>query len=79
MSSNLVEEITAKVAALPPEQQRAALQYIESLAAQQQKSSEPQKRQSMLGAFEHLGLDVTSEDIDEVRREMWRNFPREDV
>lgn len=79
MSSNLVKEIAAKAATLPLEQQHAALQYIESLAAQQQTSNEPPKRQSMLGAFAYMGLDVTSEDIDEVRREMWRNFPREDI
>ena len=24
-------------------------------------------------------IDITDEDIDEVRREMWANFPRDDI
>lgn len=34
-------------------------------------------RKSLLGAFQHMKLEVTPEDIQEVRREMWQNFPRE--
>lgn len=34
-------------------------------------------RKSLLGAFQHMKLEVTLEDIQEVRREMWQNFPRE--
>ena len=33
---------------------------------------------SVLGALEHLNLQVSLEDLAEVRREMWANFPRED-
>lgn len=77
MSSSLVEKIAAKAAALPDEQQQAALDYIESLEREAEKRAAPQ-RKSLMGAFAHLGLDVTAEDIDEVRREMWRNFPREE-
>ncbi len=32
---------------------------------------------SLLGAYQHMGLEVTQADIEEVRREAWRNFPRE--
>ena len=34
-------------------------------------------KQSLLGLWE--GVDVSAEDIDEARREMWGNFPREDI
>jgi hypothetical protein len=31
------------------------------------------------GALADLGSAPSAEDIDQVRREMWRGFPREDV
>ena len=34
-------------------------------------------RKSLLGAYQHMRLEVTQADIEEVRREAWRNFPRE--
>lgn len=34
-------------------------------------------RQNIIGKFSHLGLSVSREDIEEARREMWENFPRE--
>lgn len=33
---------------------------------------------SLFGAWNDLGIRVTREDIDEVRREMWANFPRDE-
>ncbi len=29
------------------------------------------------GALEHLGIDISEEDIAQARQEMWGNFPRE--
>lgn len=37
----------------------------------------PTTRHRVGGALEHLGLHIKAEDIDEVRREMWANFPRD--
>jgi hypothetical protein len=34
---------------------------------------------SSYGALADLGPAPSAEDIDEVRREMWKNFPRDDV
>ena len=34
---------------------------------------------SLWGALAHLGPAPSTEEIDEARREMWGNFPREDV
>ena len=34
---------------------------------------------SLWGVLKHLGPAPSAEDIDEVRREEWKNFPREDV
>lgn len=38
---------------------------------------EPIKRKSLRGLWR--GLDLTEADIDQSRREMWRNFPRQDI
>jgi hypothetical protein len=32
---------------------------------------------NIIGKFAHLGLSVSREAIEEARREMWANFPRE--
>jgi hypothetical protein len=34
---------------------------------------------SAAGLWADLDVDINSEDIDEARREMWGNFPREDI
>jgi hypothetical protein len=36
-------------------------------------------KRSLLGLWADLGAAPTSEDIDEARREIWGNFPREDI
>ncbi|MGF1504106.1 MAG: hypothetical protein ACFB51_03055 [Anaerolineae bacterium] len=36
-----------------------------------------QPKKSLYGLWS--GVDVSSEDIEEARREMWGNFPREDI
>jgi hypothetical protein len=38
---------------------------------------QPVPRQSLRGLWQ--GLNITDEDIAEVRQEMWGNFPREDI
>ena len=78
MSSSLVEKIVAKVALLPVEQQQKALEYVESLAERNAGQRPAHESKSLMGAFAHMGLSVTDEDIEDVRREMWRNFPREE-
>ena len=41
------------------------------------KTIRPAPRKSLRGLWR--GLGITEEDIAEARREMWDNFPREDV
>jgi uncharacterized protein (DUF433 family) len=35
-------------------------------------------KRSLLGAYADLGRAPTADEINEVRREAWKNFPRED-
>jgi len=41
------------------------------------KAIQPAPRKSLRGLWQ--GLDITEEEIAEARREMWANFPREDI
>jgi len=47
-----------------------------SLKAEQTDTTPEQTRTSLRGLWR--GITVSDEDIEEVRREMWRNFPRDD-
>lgn len=70
------ESIIRKIESLTPEQQREVEQMVDRLAnGEQQKKP----RRSLMGLFEDLNLHITEEDIAEARREMWGNFPREDI
>jgi hypothetical protein len=33
---------------------------------------------NIIGMFDHLGVNITEEDMAEARHEMWGNFPREE-
>jgi hypothetical protein len=62
--------------ALPPEKQRELLDFAEFL---HQKNIAKRPRRSLRGLWADLGVRITEEDIAEARREMWGNFPREDI
>jgi hypothetical protein len=61
---------------LSPTRQQEVLDFIEFL---QKKEAPGQPRKSVRGLLAHTGGSVSAEDIDEARREMWGNFPREDI
>lgn len=47
----------------------------EDLAGQQPK----QPLHSLYGLWADLNVNISAEDIDQARKEMWGNFPREDI
>ncbi len=69
------EVLFAKIKVLPPNLKEETLHFVEFLET---KLATKPKRQISLGIGEDLGIEVTSADIDEARKEMWANFPRED-
>ncbi len=42
-----------------------------------EKNGDKKPLKSLLGLWKDLNFHVTEEDIAEVRREMWGNFPRD--
>lgn len=72
-----LEETFALVDTLSPLEK---VKLMERLATSLEKDiQETKPRKSLYGLWAHLHVDVSSEDIDEARREMWGNFPREDI
>jgi hypothetical protein len=76
-----VEEVAALAEKLSPLQ---TVQLIERLTAKlelalQHAEQPTTPKRSLLGLVADLGPAPSAEDIDEARREMWRNFPREDI
>lgn len=71
----LKESIVETIETLPVERQREVLDFAESLR-HKEKSNGKQPRKSLRGLWK--GVDISAEDIDAARREMWGNFPRED-
>lgn len=73
---DIEQSVLEKLRALPLEKQREVLDFIEYL---QQKSIAKRPRRSLKGLWADLGVHITEEDIAEAQREMWGNFPREDI
>jgi hypothetical protein len=75
MTVAVIEEaIVEKLRLLPLEKQQEALDFVEFL---HQKIQVKQPRKSSYGLLADLNISISKEEIDEVRREMWANFPRE--
>lgn len=68
------EIIAERARELPAEKQREVLDFVEFLRVH-----ETPKRplRDVAGLFK--GFDISPEDIDAARREMWGAFPRDDV
>ncbi len=73
---SVVESIVERVENLSVARQREVLDFAEFLQ-HKEKSNGKKKFKSLEGLWE--GVEITEEDIDEIRQEMWGNFPREDI
>ena len=77
MATDLTEEIAAKAAMLPDDLQSEALQFIESLLARQSNSSDKKQPSKSVKGILRGNYDTLDEDIREMRRETFKNFPRD--
>jgi hypothetical protein len=73
---SLEQRILEAVRALPAEQQQEILNHAAKLRDQAGRKS-PFK--SVRGLWADLGVSLSAEEIEENQRDMWRNFPREDI
>jgi hypothetical protein len=73
---NLEQAVLDKLRELPPDKQQEVLDFAEFL---QQKNLPKKPLKSVKGMWADLKVDITEEDIAQARKEMWGNFPREDI
>ncbi len=78
---DLVKEITVKSNSLPFDLQREVLDFVEFIAHKNRSANEakPSAFRSVRGILKNRNLENLERDLAEVRREMWQNFPREEM
>ena len=68
------QAILEVVRSLPIEKQQEVLSHATRL---REESAPRAPFKSVKGILAGRGISISAEDIDEARREMWKNFPRE--
>lgn len=81
MSENLSEfdQVMALAQTLSPLDKVRLVEQVMAILEQELKAANPKPRRSLLGILAEYGHAPSAEDIDEARREMWGNFPHEDI
>ncbi len=73
---SLEDAILEKVRALPPDQQAELLAVADSLS----KRTKPRPPlRSPKGLWANFSISISEEDLREIRREMWKDFPRDNI
>ena len=70
------QAILEAVRALPADKQQELLDHATRL---RDEALAKQPIKSIKGLWADLGISLSAEEIDENRRAMWKNFPREDI
>lgn len=70
------ELIAEKAKGLRPDEQREVLDFLEFLGSRE---NPKRPRRSAAGLLADLNADISDEDIERARQEMWSNFPRRDL
>jgi hypothetical protein len=73
---SLEEAILAVVRVLPADEQQQVLNHATRL---RDEAAERKPLRSVKGLWADLGVSLSSEEIDAAQREMWKNFPRNDI
>lgn len=74
LPTSMEEAILETVRALPPAQQASVFDFANGLREPQRKPFRNPK-----GILADLDFTLTEEDLAEARREMWGNFPHDDI
>jgi hypothetical protein len=73
---SLEQAILEAVRALPAQKQQEILNYAARLRDETCKKT-PFK--SVRGLWADLGVSLSAAEVEDNQRDMWRNFPREDI
>ena len=76
----IAPKVLEALESLPEDKQAEAIDFIEFLAQRESgKRVEPVEDSGLVGLWADLNIDFKDEYLDEIRREMWQGFPREDL
>ncbi|MGA2714787.1 MAG: hypothetical protein ABSG41_16930 [Bryobacteraceae bacterium] len=73
---SLEQAILEAVRGLPAEKQEEILDHATRL---RQQTTDKRQLRSVKGLWADLGVSLSAEELKENQREMWKNFPREDI
>ena len=73
-----LDEIVAAALQLSPVEKLRLVERVVSTLEGDVAASEKKPAQTFKGVLAHLGPGLSDEDIEEIRRDMLKNFPRED-
>ena len=77
-SNPSVSELAAMARQLSPVDRARLIEQVAASLADEEPTGESKKpKKSLYGMWK--GVSISAEEIDEARREMWGNFPREDI
>jgi hypothetical protein len=71
------EDIAALAGKLSPQQKILLVEKVMASLKEDLSLTEKKPRRSLYGLWPDVS--ISAEEIDEARREMWANFPREDI
>ena len=74
---SVVESIVERVENLSVREQQEVLDFAGFLQNRKELKQKKKRLKSLKGIWK--SVEITNEDIDEVRREMRANFPRDDI
>lgn len=73
---SLEQAILEVVRALPAEKQQEILSHATRL---REETTGKRPLRSVKGLWADLGISLSAEELEENQRDMWKNFPREDI
>ncbi len=73
---SIEEAVIEKLQQLPADKKQEVLDFLDFL---QSKSKPRRSGRSLKGLWADLGIQIGEEDIADARRELWANFPRDDI
>ncbi len=80
MSDATLEQVKRLATTLSPAEKTRFAQWLTETSGEEVDTPVLAKpHHSLYGLCADLGPSPTDEDIEEIRREMWANFPREDI
>ena len=71
-TKDLEQSIIEKIKLLSFEKQREVFNFIKSI-----ENKKLQKNNNLKGIWSDLNIDIDESEIKEIRKEMWKNFPRD--